>query len=136
MINPLKKEFLGGKNRLVVSFILALVAVGSLIFAVYFYTQIRDIKKNPQKVVQENAQMEVKKVVEKVSELILLPEGEEPTVATVADPEKLKSQPFFANAKIGDKLLIYNAAKKAILYDPAAHKIIEVAPLNIGGANQ
>jgi hypothetical protein len=53
-------------------------------------------------------------------------------VATVSDPEKLKEQPFFTQAKKGDKLLIYAKARKAILYDPAINKIIEVSTLNIG----
>lgn len=48
------------------------------------------------------------------------------------DPEKLRDQPFFANAQRGDKVLIYANAKKAILYNPPSNKIIEVAPVNIG----
>ena len=64
-----------------------------------------------------------------VSRLIVLPEGEEPTIATVTDPEKLKDQPFFARAKPGDKVLLYTQAKKAYLYDPVADKLLEVAPI-------
>ena len=64
--------------------------------------------------------------------MIVLPEDEIPTVATVSDPEKLKEQPFFSDAKKGDKVLIYANAKKAILYDPMANKIVTVAPINIG----
>ena len=56
-------------------------------------------------------------------------------MATVSDLEKLKDQPFFAKAKIGDKVLIYTDAKKAILYDPVNDKIVEVAPINIGNSN-
>ena len=63
--------------------------------------------------------------------LIVLPEGEEPTIATVTDPEKLQDQAFFANAKTGDKVLIYTRAKKAYLFDPVANKLIEVAPLTV-----
>lgn len=105
--------------------ILLLVAIGA---ASYFYLQFAELKKNPQKL----AQQEVQELVSKVSKLIVLPEGETPTVATVTDPEKLKDQPFFTNAKNGDKVLIYTNAKKAILYDPVKNKIVEVAPVNIG----
>ena len=78
------------------------------------------------------AQDEAKKLVADVGRLIVLPTNEQPTIATVADPDKLRDQPFFANAKKGDKVLIYTNAKKAILYDPVENKIVEVAPLNIG----
>ena len=70
--------------------------------------------------------------MERVSRLIILPTDEEPTIATVADPDRLQDQPFFDNAKTGDKLLIYTNARKAILYDPVSDKIVEVAPINIG----
>ena len=85
-------------------------------------------RKNPQAEAQAAAVL----VVSRVGQLMVLPENETPTVATVTDPDKLKDQPFFANTKIGDKVLIYPNAKKAILYDPAQGKILEVAPLNIG----
>ena len=75
-------------------------------------------------------------IVTRVGELIVLPEGENPTIATVSDPERLRDQPFFAKAKVGDQVLIYTNAHKAILYDPKQHKILEVAPLNIGDTAQ
>ena len=96
--------------------------------AVYFYLQVVELKKTPQVL----AQQEVQTVVDKVSRLIVLPEGETPTIATVQDPEKLKDQPFFNKAQKGDKVLIYTNAKKAILYSPTTNKIVEVAPINIG----
>lgn len=61
-----------------------------------------------------------------------LPAGEQPTLATVADQEKLKGQDFFSHAQNGDKLLIYPKAKKAILYRPSTGKIIEVTNLTSG----
>ncbi len=70
-------------------------------------------------------------IITKVGELIVLPEGEEPTIAKVTDPDKLRDQVFFANAKEGDVVLIYTQAQKAYLYDPVAHKLVEVAPLTI-----
>lgn len=93
----------------------------------YFYN--KSIKaKNPELV----AQNEAKALATKVGKLIVLPTDEIPTIATVSDPEALKNQTFFANAKMGDKVLIYTKAKKAVLYDPVLNKIITVAPLNIG----
>ena len=105
--------------------LLLLVAMGA---AGYFYKQLDDLKKNPNKVAQD----ETAATIAAVGKLIVLPEGEQPTLATVTDPEKLKDQPFFANAKAGDKVLIYTNAKKAILYSPTENKIVEVAPVNIG----
>lgn len=81
---------------------------------------------------QKGAQEEVKKLVAEVGKLIELPEGEDPTVATVTDISKLKDQPFFQKAKNGDKVLIYTNARRAILYDPLSRKVIDIAPINIG----
>lgn len=74
------------------------------------------------------------KLIEAMGQLMVLPTDETPTIATVTDLEKLKDQPFFTNAQVGDKVLIYTNAKKAILYRPSENKVIELAPLNIGDA--
>jgi len=112
--------------------ILFLAAAGAAVYfykqATYFAKQFNELKLNPQKFIQEETQ----NLIERVGKLVVLPEGEQPTIATVNDPELLKNQPFFANAKKGDKVLIYTNAKKAILYDPVNNKIIEIAPINIG----
>lgn len=104
------------------------VAVAGVASAVYFHNQVGELKTNPQKVAEEETAV----LINKVSQLIVLPTDEQPTVATVADPAKLADQPFFAHAKQGDKVLIYTNARKAVLYDPVANKIVEVAPVNIG----
>ena len=96
--------------------------------AVYFYNQYSGLTQDP----NEAAQKELYKVIAQVSKLIVLPEGETPTLATVSDPSKLQNQSFFAKAKAGDKVLIYANAKKAVLYNPESNKIVEVAPIDIG----
>lgn len=78
------------------------------------------------------AREESKQLIDEVGALMLLPKDEQPTIATVSDLEKLKDQPFFANAELGDKVLIFTKAKKAILYRPGERKVIELAPLNVG----
>lgn len=76
-------------------------------------------------------QNELKTVLKAAGKLIVLPQNEQPTLATVSDKTKLLNQPFFADAQNGDKVLIYTNAKKAILYRPSINKIIEVGPVTI-----
>lgn len=102
------------------------------IVAFYFYNQYQNIKKNPNQV----AQAETDQLVAQVGKLIDLPKDETPTVATVLDKEKLKDQPFFANAQNGDKILIYTKAKKAIVFRPSQNKLINVGPIAIDQKSQ
>ncbi|MDO8499228.1 MAG: hypothetical protein Q7S66_01040 [bacterium] len=113
---------------------LFIVLVSSLAANYFFQRRLSDLKQNPQKLNQE----ETAQLVERVGKIIILPEGEQPTVATVADLSRLKDQPFFAKAQVGFKVLLYTQSRKAILYDPVENKIVEVAPINIGdtGATQ
>ncbi len=106
--------------------ILLVLLVASIASSGYFFWQWRTLKNDPASVAQD----ENKKLIKTISKLMLLPE-EEPTIATVTDPEKLSDQTFFANAKAGYKVLVYSQSKKAILYDPASNRIIEVGPVNI-----
>lgn len=117
------------KNNILV--VLAVVAVAGAGSSYYFYNQFETIKQNPQAVTQKENDI----LVAKLGQLMVLPD-EQPTIATVADPEKLKDQPFFANAKKGDRVFIFTNAKKAVLYDEVANKIVEVAPINIGSTDK
>ena len=127
---PTPPEEPGGTSpvtKAVVTVVIALL-LGAMGAAGYFYKQLSEIRKNPTKAAQDQTNA----VIAAVGRLIELPTGEQPTLATVADPSKLKDQPFFANAKQGDRVLIYTNARKAILYNPTTNKIVEVAPVNIG----
>ena len=84
-------------------------------------------------IAQATNQQNVDQLVASVGKLMLLPQSEEPTVATVSDLEALKGQAFFENAAIGDKVLMYPKAGEAVLYDPSADKVIQVGPLTVGG---
>jgi hypothetical protein len=76
-----------------------------------------------------SAEASVRKLVDEVSVAILLPQDELPTVAKVADASQLMNQPFFMNARTGDDILIFEKAKKAILWRPSVGKVVEVSSL-------
>jgi hypothetical protein len=73
-----------------------------------------------------------KAIARSVAELILVPDNETPTIAEVSDLRALEGQVFFQNAALGDKVLMYLNAQKAILYRPSENKIIEVGPITGG----
>jgi hypothetical protein len=110
-------------NRAALVLIVVLLAT-----SIYFGYQYYLLSQDP----EQAAQAEVKRLVSEVSRLVILPEGENPTIATVSDPEALQAQPFFSGSLKDDKVLIYTKAQKAILYRPSIGKIIQIAPINIG----
>ena len=120
-VQPKQKSFIA-RNYVKLLVLLVLIFAGTSIF---FYKKSMH---NP----SAKAQAEVESLVEKVGRLVVLPTDETPTVATVSDPEVLKEQTFFADAKKGDKVLIYSNARKAILYDHVQNKVITIAPLTLG----
>lgn len=125
-----KEKKITNSSKIVIASSIVIVII-ALVIAGYFYTKYQraqNLLKDPTIAAQQQTQ----DLINKVGMLIDLPNDEQPTIATVSDITKLKDQPFFKNAKNGDKVLIYTKAKKAILYDPIANKIIEVAPVNIG----
>jgi len=109
------------------------VAIGVTVISVFVYRYVQtastltlvesdEVKKEAQ------VKKEVEGYVKKISTVMILPTGL-PTVATVADAEKLKQQPFFKEAINGDKVLIYTDSKRAILYRPSIEKVIDVTTL-------
>ena len=110
----------------IINTVIILIAIIAIAFGSYFYYQLRSLKINPNDV----AKKETTDLVAKISKLYLLPVGEDPTIATVSDPQVLKSQSFFTQSEKGDKVLIYSKAGRAILYRPSIDKIIETAPIS------
>lgn len=111
------------KKRKVVNIALTLIALIALSFGSYFYYKLNKIENNRQEI---KNQKELKNLLARVGEHYLLPTDEEPTVATVSDPELLKEQSFFTQTEKGDKVFIFTKAGKAVLYRPSIDKIIEI----------
>jgi len=106
----------------VIAFIIGLLP------SIFFYHQAQTAQQNSTHPVAANLQS-TNDIVNAVSRHIVLPSGEQPTVATVSDASKVHNQAFFEHAANSDKVLIYAQAKKAYLYRPSIDRVIEVAPL-------
>lgn len=112
--------------------IVVLIVLLCLAIAVagYFYYQSQYV------VPAKSEADEIANLTKVVGSMIVLPEGETPTLATVTDKEKLASQPFFQKAENGDKVLIYTNSGRAILYRPSTQwykngKIVDVTTVNV-----
>jgi hypothetical protein len=111
------------------------IAALLLIIALSAIMTINVVRQNPERfgmlkgpsIIEE----EEKALVAEVGRLISLPQEETPIIATVSDQDKLSDQPFFASAELGDKIIIYQQARKAILYRPSEKRIVEVGTVNI-----
>lgn len=104
------------QHKKILIIIVALVILTAISMGTYFYLR------HPGK---DN----VEAVERLVGRHYVLPD-EEPALATVEDKSKLNSE-FLRSAEDGDKLLIYQGAKKVILYRPSIDRIIEVGPISI-----
>lgn len=64
----------------------------------------------------------------------LLPVNDQPELATVTDSRKIQSS-FKAAIENGDKVLIYQKTKQAIVYRPSIHKVVDVEPVNVANSS-
>ena len=120
--SKLPKKIRGLKSIILIIVGLAVIGVG----AWYSY----DYYRNHYGTDQQKADYQLKKIVAKVSQLIVLPTDETPVLATISDADTLaKQQSFFLGAKDGDKLLIYQKALKAIVWSPQSGKLVNVGPV-------
>jgi len=120
MTQQSKKYLMGMGLKGIAVVVLAVVALG--FGATYFVGG----SNNPAEAGAEDLAV----VMQSVSELMLLPEGELPLMATVTNAEDLKKeQAFYENVMNGDKVLIYQQNQKAIIYSPSRNVIVNVGPV-------
>lgn len=131
----------GKKVSAILGFLLLVSLAGNAFLGSMFWQlrqEVVQLREDPQMM----AQQELEQVLAEVSQIISLPEGVIPILATVNNAEEIRErQPFFANAENGDKLLLYSNApleedRKAYLYRPSTRQLINVAPVNLGGQIQ
>lgn len=123
----IRKGFL----KVLLKIVIVLVALGATGYLGWLYydakAEVRRLTADP----QAAANAAFTETVNQIGELMLLPEDETPTLATITDVEKIKEQPFFSKAANEDKVLIYTKNKLAILYRPSDNKIIAVGTVNL-----
>lgn len=108
-------------------FLLALVATGAFVFLfLQKNPSVLGIKTTSADNKSADPKAELESLLAQIRQIMLLPNNETPTLATVSEIEKIRNQTFFRNAQNGDKVLIYANARKAILYRPENKMIIEV----------
>lgn len=119
--------------------VLALLGAGLLYWN---YTQAKEklsVLTDPQQA-NELSQEQTALLLEKVRKIAVLPDEDNPVVATINDVETLSSnQNFYKDANIGDKLIIFARARHAIIYDEKANRIVNMGPIfytNSDGENQ
>lgn len=107
------------KSKLLISLVLIIV-IGSLVAVLLL---------RGNKNLTDRQQME--QIRSAVSKHIILPVGEDPTLATVTDKNNLKDEFLKKNAATGDKVLVYYKALKVFIYRPEVDKLVATGPLTI-----
>lgn len=120
----------GGFKKVLVSLLTYLIILGLGAGGVYYLAKTKPGLIGLPKSQTEN-QAEADALVSQVGKLITLPADEKPTVATITNIDQLKDQPFFRNAKNGDRILVYQNANKAIIFRPSENRIIDVGTVNV-----
>lgn len=115
-------------------YLLALVGLVVLGGASYFgWMKYNQMYNSPEAVTAAQvaeAEAEKKVILDDISKLMLLPEGD-PVLFKVSDKEQMrKQQAFFKDTENDDVLLVFQASGKAIIYRPSSKTIINVGPVN------
>lgn len=122
-------------KRVLLSTVVVVYMGFSTFAAIRFYDLYRQAEAKVPKTEKE-MEKEVADITTQLKKIMNVPD-EKPVIATVKDKNALKGQQaFFANAENGDKLVIFQTARKAILFRPSTEKIIESGPLLVSPNEQ
>ena len=80
------------------------------------------------------SQIDIASVKAAVSKLMILPNNEEPTLASVQDKSKLTDEFLRSKTENGDKVLVYTDSHLVIVYRPSIQKIAAVGVANVDPA--
>ncbi len=108
----------------IIFFVLIILTICSLALSTLLFFKINKADS------AETSEEEIRDITKEIGHFMVLPKDEVPTLITVTDLNEVKDQPFFKNALVGDKVLVYVKQGRAILWRPSVKKIIEFLPVN------
>ena len=129
-MSALKRFNVKSLSKLV--FVLILIGFAGWSFYSYQQSQKEVVRLSTIEGQQKLQEDEIESLLKKIRAHMMLPEDEEPTVATVSDVDALiEQQPFFNGTQNGDKVLVYVKARKAIIYSPERDVIVNVGAVMV-----
>lgn len=113
------------KNRLlwiVPIFVFAVVLIGLGVWK--YLDQQKQIKalKDP----KQASLAATEQLIKDVNKAAVMPKDEQPIIREISELKSLASQPFYYDAQIGDRVLVFSKAKKAILYRPSTGQVVNI----------
>jgi hypothetical protein len=133
------------KTMPVLGYILIIIIVAGICYSeYYFYSKYKkannenqewqkkynDLIEHPEQLAKSEADL----YYERVAKLTGLPADEKPKINTILDIDQLKDDEFFQKAQNGDKVLVFENSKLAIIYRPSEDKIINSGPLVVSSS--
>lgn len=100
------------RRRIFMKVMVSLLLVGLAGASGFFYVKYQEVL---------NAPTPAQKLVDRLSPVLELPQ-EAPTLLTIADKSKLTNETLASQVQDGDQLLVFNDAKKIVVYRPSLQK--------------
>lgn len=111
---------------------LLIVSLAAFGWSFWSYQNVKKdlaILKDPQ-LASELSQKETSELIGKLSKLMVVPADRDPVVAVINDVEMLAAtQDFYVPAHNGDKLIMFQDSRKAVIYDEDDNRIVNVGPI-------
>lgn len=127
-----RRKLIPRLSTVIICVLLAVVAGGGY----YFYDKYNETKQEVEKLStiqgqQELSKSQTQKLLEEMRSRIVLPDGEDPVIATITDINQLKNNEFYKNAKNDDRVVVFANAKKAYIYRPSTKTIVNVGAFSV-----
>ena len=123
-------------KRHIANALLTTLLLAAFSSTIYLYIELKEAREQAS-TSQAVSPEETRQITSEISKFMRLPDNETPTVLKVNNANELRSQQqFFQYSQDGDRVLIYQQNRKAILYRPSQKKVIEVSPISFNQSEQ